>query len=107
MAYNGELTIDEYVNFIQNSYWARTYDAPIPDIEWAKVQVGLKMKIESLLQQGIEQSNTRMYISNNQKQYFTENEWDTYELISQIHEKSVLMFNRNRKRYVELMKESS
>lgn len=64
-----------------------------------------KMKIKSLLQQGIEQSHTRMHISNDQKQYFTENEWDTYELISQMQEKSVLMFNRNRKRYVELMKE--
>ena len=48
-----------------------------------------------------------MYISNDQKQYFTEDEWDTYELISQMHEKSILMFNRNRKRYVQLMKQNS
>lgn len=107
MAYNGELTIDEYVNFIQNSYWARTYDAPIPNIEWPKIQTGLKMKIDSLLQQGIEQSHTRMHIRNDQKQYFTEDEWDTYELISQMHDKSILMFNRNRKRYIRLMKENS
>ncbi len=107
MAYNGDLTIDEYVNFIQNSYFARTYQAPVPDIEWPKIQAGLRMKIESLLQQGIEQSHIRMFIGNDQKKYFTENEWNTYEMISQIHEKSVLMFNRNRKRYVELMKENS
>lgn len=107
MAYDGELTIDEYVNFIQNSYLARAYNAPIPDIEWHKIRTGLKTKIDSLLQQGIEQSHTRMYISNDQKQYFTEDEWDTYELISQMHEKSILMFNRNRKRYVQLMKQNS
>lgn len=107
MAYNGELTIDEYVNFIQNSYLARTYQAPVPDIEWSKIQTGLKKKIDFLLQQGIEQSHTRMYISNDQKKYFTKDEWDTYELIRKLYEKSVLMFNRNRKRYVELMKENS
>lgn len=92
MAYNGELTIDEYVNFIQNSYLARTYQAPVPDIEWSKIQTGLKKKIDFLLQKGIEQSHTRMFIRNAQKQYFTEDEWDTYEMISQIQEKPVLMF---------------
>lgn len=107
MACDGRLTIDEYVNFIQNSYWARTYNAPISQIDWTEVQTGLKLRIESLLQQGVEQAHTRMYISNDQKQYFTEEEWATYELIRQIHGKSKLMFNRNRKRYMELMMEDS
>ena len=49
IAYDGNLTLDEYVLLIENSCWARSYkcDLPLP-IDWKKVQTGIDLRIAEI-----------------------------------------------------------
>lgn len=43
MAYSGQLSLDEYINFINNSYWAREYQFELfNNIDWEEVQHGIQ-----------------------------------------------------------------
>lgn len=49
IAYDGNLTLDEYVLLIENSCWARSCkcDLPLP-IDWEKVQTGIGLRIAEI-----------------------------------------------------------
>lgn len=50
MAYAGELSLDEYVYFIQNNCWGRYYKFELPvSVDWNKVQTGITSAIKNLL----------------------------------------------------------
>lgn len=58
MAYAGNLSLDEYVYFIQNNSWARYYHFELPVIvEWTKVQEGLSNSIKNCWIQEKKDSN--------------------------------------------------
>ena len=108
MAYTGELSLDEYVYFIQNSCWGRRYGFEFPVIvDWQKVQEGLNKSIKKLLDSRKEGQQLHSIIGTDNKEYFTEDEWNTYQIIEEFREGNLLMFSNNKKLYIEGMQEDA
>ena len=107
-AYNGVLTLDEYVRFIMNSFWARKYDFTFPEeIDWCKVQRGVEKCIKKLTEILPEGQQVHMVIGDDNKENFTVDEWKTYEIIKAFKDGNLIMFVKNRKLYIEQMMEDS
>ncbi|RJE47197.1 MULTISPECIES: P-loop NTPase fold protein [unclassified Dehalobacter] len=105
-AYEGSLTLDDYVLFIENSSWARYYGYSFPvEIDWDKVQGGVGKRIESLKEVLPEGQILFHVIRDDNKEHFTDEEWGTYKLISDFALSDGLMFFKNRKLYIGKMKE--
>lgn len=107
-AYNGVLTLDEYVQFIMNSFWARKYDFTFPEeINWLKIQGGVDKCIKKLTETLPEGQQIHVVIGDDNKENFTVDEWKTYEVIKNFKDGNRLMFIRNRKLYIEQMSKDS
>jgi hypothetical protein len=105
-AYEGSLTLDDYVLFIKNSSWARYYRYSLPvAIDWDKVMGGVDKRIETLKEALPEGQILFHVIGDDNNEYFTNEEWGTYKLISDFALSDGLMFIKNRKLYIEKMKE--
>ena len=91
MAYTGQLSLDEYINFIYNSYWAREYGVELfKNIDWEKVQCGIQRHIEWMMMEGdVEATYGRTYIDSENKGKFTSDEWKCYALIEEFRDKVI------------------
>lgn len=93
MAYAGELSLDEYVYFIQNNCWGRYYNFGFPlSVDWDKVRTGVATVIKSLLDSRKEGQQLHSIIGTESREYFTEDEWNTYQLIAEFQNGNLLMF---------------
>lgn len=102
MAYKGELSLDEYINFILNSYLARKYNFVLPDeVNWNKVESGIHSQISILTDQQVEDQKWRSSISCEDKSQFIPEELAAYELIENFYRGNFLMFNNNKKLYLD------
>lgn len=105
MAYAGTLTLDEYVQFIMNMYWARTYDFPLPvGVDWNNIQVGIKNCINKLIDSQPEGQQLFSMIGKENRENFTEDEWGAYQVIDEFKNGNILMFSNNRKQYIQEFK---
>lgn len=105
MAYSGALTLDEYVQFIINSYWARSYNFTLPiPIEWNKVQNGIKICINKLIEIQSDERQLYTIIRKENREKFTEEEWNAYQIIEELKDREILKFSKNRTQYIEGMK---
>lgn len=106
IAYDGNLTLDEYVLLIENSCWARSYkcDLPLP-IDWKKVQIGIGLRIAEIKKAPPEGQLLFSTISETQRFNFTDEEWSAYELISEFALGDELIFYRNKKLYIDKIRE--
>ena len=108
MAYAGELSLDEYVDFIWNNYWGRYYDFKLPvRVDWNKVRIGINKVINNLLDSRKEGQQVHTIIGADNKEDFTEEEWKTYQSIEEFQTGNLLMFSNNKKLYVEEMQENA
>ena len=108
MAYAGELSLDEYVYFIQNNCWGRYYDFKLPvRVDWNKVRIGINKVINNLLDSRKEGQQVHTIIGADNKEDFTEEEWKTYQSIEEFQTGNLLMFSNNKKLYVEEMQENA
>lgn len=108
MAYAGTLRLDEYVLFIINSCWARKYNFSLPEpIEWDKVQEGVGVCIQNILANSPEGQQVHSTIEKDNRENFTEEEWSTYQIIDDFQNGNVLMFSKNRKKYIEWMRKDA
>lgn len=108
MAYAGRLILDEYVLLIENSCWSRRYHFALPEtIDWCRVRKGIEICIENLIEAQPEGQQLHSIIGSENREYFTEEEWNTYQVIDDFKNGNVMMFNKNRKMYIEGMKESA
>lgn len=104
MAYAGNLSLDEYVYFIQNNCWGRYYHFELPVIvEWTKVQEGLNNSIKKLLDSRKEGQQLHSVIGADNKEFFSEDEWKTYQIIEDFRNGNLLMFSNNKNLYIEGM----
>ena len=104
MAYTGLLTLDEYILFIENSCWARSVDFSFPDvINWDKIQEGIRICIEGLIRNKAEGQQIHMLIGEDNRKHFTEDEWNTYNIIENFRNGNILMFSSNRQLYIDEM----
>lgn len=106
IAYDGNLTLDEYVLLIENSCWARSYncDFPLP-IDWKKVQAGIGLRIAEIKKTLPEGQLLFSTIAKTRRSDFTDEEWSTYELISKFVLGNELIFYRNKKLYIDKIRE--
>lgn len=108
MAYTGELSLDEYVYFIQNNCWGRYYKFELPvSVDWGKVQTGITTAIKSLLDSKKEGQQLHSIIGEDNREYFTEDEWSAYQLIEEFQSGNLLMFNNNKVLYIEEMRKDA
>ena len=106
MAYSGNLTLEEYVRLVENSCWARKYQCPLPEsIDWSKVNTGVDLVIGKIKETLPEGQILHLFIDKKQREYFTNDEWSTYERIAQFSFGNELMFLKNRKLYIDKMNE--
>lgn len=104
MAYAGNLSLDEYVHFIQNNSWARYYHFELPVIvEWTKVQEGLSNSIKKLLDSRKEGQQLHSVIGTDNKKNFSEDERKAYQIIEDFRNENLLMFSNNKNLYIEGM----
>lgn len=104
MAYTGRLSLDDYVQFIRNCCWARTYGFTLPlIINWEDVKTGIKICINSLISIHPEGQQLHSIIEKDNKKDLTEDEWSAYQIIDEFQNGNVLMFSNNRKLYIDGM----
>jgi hypothetical protein len=105
-AYMGNLTLNDYVLFIENCSWARRYQYSFPvKIDFEKVKEGVNRQIDILREDLPDGQILFKVISVDDRNYFSCEEWEIYVTISSFALGDGLMFFRNRKQYIEKMKE--
>lgn len=106
IAYNGGLTLDEYVLLIENSCWARSCKCEFPvSIDWKKIEAGIGLRIEEIKRTLPEGQILFSVIDAKQRPHFTDEEWNAYELISNFALGDELIYYKNKKLYVDKMRE--
>ncbi|MCD7854076.1 MAG: KAP family NTPase [Clostridiales bacterium] len=103
MAYDGKLTLDEYVILIENSMYARKYQADIPNIDWEKVKKGIELRFEKMIISNNNDNRCSRMIAPNSKKCFTEKEWSTYQFIEDFWNQDRLIYEKNSRLYIDLM----
>ena len=103
-AYTGTLELNDYVNLLYNSCWARKYNIQLSGIKWEKISDGIHKRIEKMIHSGEEQPRHNMIISDDNKDLFLPEEWNTYKIIKEFWSSNRLMFEKNKALYVNLMK---
>ena len=103
-AYTGTLELNDYVNLLYNSCWARKYNIQLPDIKWEKISDGIHKQIEKMIHSGEEQPRHCMIIGDDNKDLFLPEEWNAYKIINDFLSSNTLMFEKNKALYVNLMK---
>ena len=103
-AYNGELELNDYINLLYNSCWARKYSIKIPDIDWKKVCEGIHKQEESMIHEGGEQPHHRRVIWEENKELFLPEEWNAYKMIDEFLSTNTLIFIKNKELYMSLIK---
>lgn len=104
-AYEGKLTLNEYVIFIVNCRFAREYNYEFSaEVEWDKVLDGIKMAIAEMIIEKEEKSHYRQEISSNNRESYLEQEWEAYKMIKAFWDENVLEYSNNKHLYIESMK---
>lgn len=101
--YNGDLTLDEYVLFIENSYYARKYKVALGTIEWSQVQNGIRLQMKRLIADKREIGYSYRMISEKNKELFTDEKWESYCLIQKFRDNDVQIYENNQRIYIELL----
>lgn len=104
-AYTGTLELNDYVNLLYNSYYARKYNIQLPDIKWDKISNGIHKRIEKMIHTGEEQPRHSMLIGDDSKDLFLPEEWNAYKIINDFLNSNTLMFEKNKALYLNLMKQ--
>lgn len=92
------------MNLLYNSCWARKYNIQLSGIKWEKISDGIHKRIEKMIHSGEEQPRHNMIISDDNKDLFLPEEWNTYKIIKEFWSSNRLMFEKNKALYVNLMK---
>lgn len=107
LAYEGELSLDDYIRFISNSYWLRTHGFSVPNpIEWNKVKNGIQDCINKLIETPLEEQRLHESMNKTDLEKLEKDERDSYQIIEDFINSKVLMFERNRKLYIDGMREN-
>ena len=102
-AYDGSLTLNEYVYFIVNAKLARQYKLIELGIDWNKVRSGIEQRIDYNIANG--EARERHPNSIGDLSDYLEEEKSAYLLIESARKSSLVMFKQNRNKYIKLMNE--
>lgn len=102
LAYDGKLSLDEYVYLITNSFLSREFEYPLPEnIEWDRVMDGIKTKCQEMIDGNCEDHSGSILTSITS---YSKEEKVAYNLIKEFRDRNGQMFATNRKQYLDLMK---
>ena len=101
--YVGNLTLSEYVNFIYNSKLAREYKLLNLSINWDKVFIGIRNRIEQNIDNGLSREIDTNSISDFTD--YSEEEIEAYNIIKNARD-SLMMYESNRRDYIKQMIEN-
>ena len=101
-AYEGKLSINDYVVLIINSRLTRCYDLADIHINWDSIQSGIKRRLELNIQNGETHEFFNETISD--LEGFSEEEIKAYDLIKNARDNSYTLFEANRRDYIRVMK---
>lgn len=105
LAYAGELNLIEYVNLINNAYWAREFKVDLPKApDWEKIRLGIQEAIRKVLDEDGEPQRIAKIITPENKQYYKDEEWKAYKLIEDFRTGDLQMFRKNRNLFIRVMK---
>ena len=105
--YSGELNLNEYVLFIENVAWSRTYGYTLPtSIDWNNVRKGVNKQIENIKKTLPKERLLFRAISDENKKYFNEEEWEIHKLIYDFAENGYMFF-KNKKLYLDEIRANS
>ena len=102
-AYAGNLSLDEYILFIYNCYYSRTYNLDLPTIDWEKVRDGIRGQIKHLVKSDEKDSHFHGMIEDGSKENFTTDEWSAYQIIKEFRDNDVWVYEKNQKLYIDLI----
>ena len=102
-AYAGNLSLDEYVLFLHNCCYSRMYNLDLPTIDWKEVREGIRKKIKYLVKSDEIDSHFHKIIGDESKEYFTEDEWLTYQIIKEFRDNNVWICETNERLYIDLI----
>lgn len=97
-AYEGSLSINEYVFFIINSRLSRYYNLIDLQIDWNKVYSGINKRIDTSIQNG--EKHELLQETINDLDDFSNEEKKAYQIIKEAREGSVAMFEANKREYI-------
>jgi len=100
-AYDGRLSLNEYVFFIINSRLSRYYNLIDLQIDWNKVYLGINKSIEISIQNGEKHELIQEAI--NDLEGYSEDEKKAYQIIKEARDGSVAMFEANKREYINEM----
>ena len=101
-AYEGKLSLNEYVSFVINSHLTRYYNLIDVDIDWESVYSGINKRIELNIQEGKKYELVQETIEN--LDGYSEEEKKAYQIIKEARDGSVAMFEANRRDYIYEMR---
>ena len=101
-AYDGSLSLNEYVFFVINSRLSRYYNLIDLKIDWDKVYSGINKRIEKSIQHGEKHELIQETINNLDD--FSEDEKKAYQIIKDARDGSVAMFEANKREYISEMR---
>ena len=101
-AYDGRLSLNEYVFFVINARLSRYYNLIDLQIDWNKVYSGINKSIEISIQNGEKHEFLQEAINN--LEGFSEDEKKAYQIIKDARDGSVAMFEANKREYINEMR---
>ena len=102
--YDGNLELNEYVTFIFNSYLSRIYGLLDLDVDWPKVNSGIRHRIEINITKGEKRELDTISISDTSD--YSEEEKTAFSIIQTSRDSLYTMFEVNRREYIRVMKDS-
>ena len=106
-AYNGDLSLDEYVYFIGNSSFLREcHFVGLKPIDWNKVIDGIQKSIKSEINNGNKDGRIHQFIDEESRSNYSEDELKAYDIIKNYRKNDVSIFARNKKLYLDSVKKS-
>lgn len=103
-AYDGKLSLNEYVLFINNSRLSRYYNLIDLQIDWNKIYSGINRSLEISIQNGEKKELELQYIE--KLDGFSAEEKKAYQIIKDARDKSVAMFEVNKREYIKEMRDN-
>lgn len=101
-AYEGNISLDDYVNLIWNSCWARNNNIKL-DIDWKNINEGIRKHINKMLESREVDQDDRKVIGEENKKHFIKAELDAYAIIKEFREDNRLEISNNITMYINEM----
>ena len=100
-AYDGKLTIDEYITLIRNIAWARRVSLELPvDIDMNRIISRVAMCLRSVEDSDEPDSRVRSMISEDEEKLLSDGEKEVYNSVCRFRDENRKMFAQNRRLYL-------